>query len=177
MGQTIIFFSISETWSFQPWLCDETAVRVSKKVDLNVLSTAQGHLRTTTVHVSKIITCIHPNFHSRGRVLRTQQLRSHLLRTQSWQSSPFKAWSRLEYSYTCFADCQEFLPCLNFCIPGPFTLIIFQILTLLFNCFSFAWRKRSRKRFKQVPPQITHILVSGYILQALTHHGKELGRK
>ena len=89
MGQTIIFFSISETWSFQPWLCDETAVRVSKKVDLNVLSTAQGHIRTTTVHVSKIITCIHLYFHSRSGVLRTQQLRSHLLRTQSWQMFAF----------------------------------------------------------------------------------------
>ena len=26
--------------------------------------------------------------------------------------SPFKAWSRSVYSHTCYANCQEFLPCL-----------------------------------------------------------------
>ena len=36
--------------------------------------------------------------------------------------SPFKAWSRSVYSYTCYAYCQGFLPCL-FYPSGPFTCI------------------------------------------------------
>ena len=34
---------------------------------------------------------------------------------------PFEAWGRSEYSLACFAHCQEFLPCPNFYLPGPFT--------------------------------------------------------
>ena len=30
--------------------------------------------------------------------------------------SPFKAWSRSVYNHTCYAYCQEFLPC----VTGPF---------------------------------------------------------
>ena len=29
--------------------------------------------------------------------------------------------------HACFVHCQEFLPCSNFCLPGPFTFIFFQI--------------------------------------------------
>ena len=36
--------------------------------------------------------------------------------------SPFKAWSRSMYSQTCYAYCQEFLPC-SFLPSGPFTCI------------------------------------------------------
>ena len=39
--------------------------------------------------------------------------------------SPFKAWSRSEYSHACFAHCQEFLFCLNSYLHGPFTFIFF----------------------------------------------------
>ena len=43
--------------------------------------------------------------------LRTQKLKSHLVRTEV-KYSPFKAWSRSVYSHTCCAYCQGFLPCL-----------------------------------------------------------------
>ena len=48
--------------------------------------------------------------------------------------SPFKAWSRLAYSHTCYAYCQGFLPCLLL----PFRsmhLHFFQNLSRLFLCW------------------------------------------
>ena len=39
------------------------------------------------------------------------------------KGSPFKAWSRSEYSHACFTHCQGFLPWTNFYPPGPFTCI------------------------------------------------------
>ena len=51
--------------------------------------------------------------------------------------SPFKAWSRSEYSHACFAHWHEFLPCLNLCFFGQFTSFFssffLQILSLLFK--------------------------------------------
>ena len=44
----------------------------------------------------------------RSGELRTQKLKSHLVRTQS----SFKAWSKSVYSYTCYAYCQGFRSCL-----------------------------------------------------------------
>ena len=38
--------------------------------------------------------------------------------------SPFKAWSRLVYSHTCYAYCQGFLP--YFYTSSPFTCIFFK---------------------------------------------------
>ena len=38
---------------------------------------------------------------------------------------PFKAWSGSEYSFDCFAGCQEFYPS-NFCLCGSFNLIFFN---------------------------------------------------
>ena len=35
------------------------------------------------------------------------------------------------YNHACFAHCPEFLSGPNFCLPSPFTFILFQILTLL----------------------------------------------
>ena len=52
-------------------------------------------------------TCTTP----RSEELQTQKLKSHLVRTEL-KRSPFKAWSRLVYSHTCYAYCQGFLPCL-----------------------------------------------------------------
>ena len=47
----------------------------------------------------------------RSGELRTQKLKSHLVRTEL-KRSPFQAWSRSVYSHTCYAYCQGFLPCL-----------------------------------------------------------------
>ena len=40
--------------------------------------------------------------------------------------SPFKAWSRSVYSYTCYAYCQGFFFLAYFCTSGPFTCIFFK---------------------------------------------------
>ena len=51
--------------------------------------------------------------------------------------SPFKAWSRSVYSHTCYAYCQEFLPCLFL----PFQSIhlhFFQNLSWLFHALAVA---------------------------------------
>ena len=47
---------------------------------------------------------------SRIGELRTQKLKSHLVRTQVLNVLPFKAWSRSECSHACNAYCQGFLP-------------------------------------------------------------------
>ena len=64
-----------------------------------------------------------PLLGTRSVVPRKQILKSPLLKTQSWQLHPFKAWSRSEYSHACFAYCQELLPCFYFYFPSPFTFI------------------------------------------------------
>ena len=48
--------------------------------------------------------------------------------------SPFKAWSRSIYSHTCYAYCQEFLPCL-FLLFRSIHLHFFQNLSRLFLCW------------------------------------------
>ena len=69
---------------------------------------------------------------------------SGLLRTQKWISvsfenpgptkcCPFKAWNRSECSHACFVCCQEFLPCTNFCLFGPFILIYIYIYNYFFK--------------------------------------------
>ena len=74
------------------------------------------------------------SFPSRIVVLRTQKLRSPLLRNNRWQNNvlapAFKASSRSECSQVFFAHGQEFLHCPNFDLPGPF-IYTFQILFLL----------------------------------------------
>ena len=50
--------------------------------------------------------------------------------------SPFKAWSRSEYSHAYLAYCQECSPCSDFYFPCPFTFIL-QILSLICNCVIF----------------------------------------
>ena len=40
-------------------------------------------------------------------------------------SSPFEAWSRSDYNHTGLVHCQEFLPCPNYDLPGPFLFIFF----------------------------------------------------
>ena len=49
--------------------------------------------------------------------------------------SPFQAWSRSEYSYTCYAYCQGFLPCL-FLHFKSIHLHFFQNLSRIFSCVS-----------------------------------------
>ena len=44
--------------------------------------------------------------------LRTQKLKSQLVRTQELKRSPFKAWSRSVYCHTRYTYCQGFIPCL-----------------------------------------------------------------
>ena len=59
----------------------------------------------------------------RNGTLRTQESRFSLLRTRGDKCSPFTAWSRSEYSHACFDYCQDFLPCPNFYLPGPYTVV------------------------------------------------------
>ena len=48
--------------------------------------------------------------------------------------SPFKAWSRSVYSYTCYSYCQGFLPCL-FLPSSPFTCIFSKTSPNFFLCW------------------------------------------
>ena len=61
-------------------------------------------------HFTHLSAAVSSTFH-RGE-LGTQKLKSHLVRTQELNRSPFKAWSRSAYGHTCYAYCQGFLPCL-----------------------------------------------------------------
>ena len=58
----------------------------------------------------------------RRGALRTQKLKTHLLRTQRTQS--LKALSRSQYSHACYAYRQGFLISTDFYPPGPFTCIV-----------------------------------------------------
>ena len=58
-----------------------------------------------------------------SEVLWIQKLRSPQLEPRDDRCSSIKPWSRSEYSQACFTHCQEFLPCPNFYLPGPFTII------------------------------------------------------
>ena len=49
------------------------------------------------------------------------------------KGSPFKTWSRLVYSHTCYAYFQGFLPCL-FLLSCTFTCIFFPNLFHFFPC-------------------------------------------
>ena len=72
--------------------------------------------------------CVQPH----SGELRTQKSKSHLVKNTEIKRSPFKAWSRSVYSHTCYAYCQEFLPCLFL----PFQSIhlhIFQNLSRVFT--------------------------------------------
>ena len=61
---------------------------------------------------------------SRSGVLRTQKLQSSSVENPTLTNVlPFKAWNRSKYSHACFAYCQEFLPCPDFYLPGPFTFV------------------------------------------------------
>ena len=44
--------------------------------------------------------------------LRTKKLKTHLHENAELKRSPFKAWGKSVYSHSCYAYCQEFLPCL-----------------------------------------------------------------
>ena len=70
---------------------------------------------------------------SRSEELRTQKLRSHLVRTQDLKRSPFKAWSRSAYSHIGYAYCQGFLPCL-FVPFRSIHLHFFQNFSRFFSC-------------------------------------------
>ena len=83
---------------------------------------------------------------------------------------PLKPGVGQNYSHICFAYYQEFLHCLNFDLPGPFTLNIFQILWSVFNCVIakavspiginyFSAHNHNHNRFKQIP------VVSAYGIQ------------
>ena len=65
--------------------------------------------------------------------LRTQKLKSHLLRLQSLKVLP-EAWSRSVYSHTYYAYCQGFLPRL-FLPFGPFTCIFSKTSSNFFLCW------------------------------------------
>ena len=52
--------------------------------------------------------------------------------------SPFKAWSRSVYSHTCYAYCQEFLPCL-FLTFQSIHLHFFQIPSRFFHALAVAY--------------------------------------
>ena len=62
----------------------------------------------------------------RSGELRTQKVKSHLVRTQSLNVLPLMPWSRSVYSYTCYAYCQGFFFLAYFCTSGPFTCIFFK---------------------------------------------------
>ena len=53
--------------------------------------------------------------------------------------SPFQAWSRSVYSHTCYAYCQEFLPCLFLPFPS-IHLHFFQNLSRFFLCWLWLTR-------------------------------------
>ena len=57
----------------------------------------------------KILEALHCS--PRSGELRTQKLKSHLVRTQSLKVLPFKPGVG-QYSHTCYAYCQGFLPCI-----------------------------------------------------------------
>ena len=52
-------------------------------------------------------------------VLGVRKLKTHLLRTRSWEVSLQKAWSRSEYIHAYFSYCQGFLPSTNVYAPDP----------------------------------------------------------
>ena len=106
---------------------------------------------------------------TRNGVLRTQKLRSPLLRIQTWQMSSLQSLEYVKYSQACFIHCHKCLPCLNFYLPGPFTFFFappyvrLTLVFLLFNCVlanavfraepqnKIGHPAHSHKRFKQVP--------------------------
>ena len=52
-----------------------------------------------------------------------------------FKDSPFKVWSRSEYSRTCFTYCQELLPWTIFYLLGPFIFYFFSFFQSLFRIF------------------------------------------
>ena len=81
---------------------------------------------------SDIIT--HPPPPPSSGELRTQKLKSHLVRNTKLKSSSFKAYSRSVHSRTCYAYCQGFLPCLFLPFRSIF-LHCFQNLSRFLLCW------------------------------------------
>ena len=71
--------------------------------------------------------------HTRSGVLRTQKLKTHLLRDQSSKVLPLKTCSRSVLSHACYAYCRGFLPCL-FLPSRSVHLHFFQISPKFFLC-------------------------------------------
>ena len=78
------------------------------------------------------------NDFSHSGELRTQKLKYHLVRTQSLNVLPLKAWSRSVYSHTCYAYCREFFPCLLFLPFQSIHLHFFQNLSQFFPVLALA---------------------------------------
>ena len=73
----------------------------------------------------------------RNGQLRTQKLKSHLMRTQSVKVFPLKIGSRSVYCHACYANCREsFLA--NFYPSGPFTRIFPKNLSQVFPVLAVA---------------------------------------
>ena len=80
----------------------------------------------------------------RGGVLRTQKSKSPLLIIQSCEVLPSMSRVRSEYIRACFARYQEFLPCCNFCLPGPLNCIFsLQNLSLHLNSLAVGHRDKT----------------------------------
>ena len=78
----------------------------------NLLCAAQReHRRQASLSLSLSLSLPPPPTLPRSGVMRTRKLRSPLLRTPFFvNDSPFKACSRSQCSYACFAHQQKFLP-------------------------------------------------------------------
>ena len=71
---------------------------------------SDSSIQSNLIYLTDFNSRLSSSLNLRNGELRTQKLKSHLVKTEL-KRSPFKAWSRSVYSRICYAYCQEFLSC------------------------------------------------------------------
>ena len=154
--------SVSDTRSFQQNLLSRVSdvAEISREVTEEEMTLSYRYENVPSKAIP--VTCValwsltthgdHPN-----GALRTQKLKSPLLRTQSGQF--FSLWGRSECSHSSYANCLKYLPCCNFYLTSPFILSSFSFSFFFFSYHLIPLVSDPRnkigypahKRFEKVP--------------------------